>query len=160
MLQSWPQSQDAKLPAARAALATSSDGFILKMAHGPHNNRCTGSHKPPLGGGVSIGASNNSSDSQPPASLPISPIHSLPSRTTLNLPAPHPPLLDCFPIINLENLLSNTSPNQPGHPAVNCRWISSIKFLKTIPKPPTDQNSCSLVRTSLANPTEVKSDTT
>ena len=51
-------------------------------------------------------------------------------------------------------------PSWPGHPAVNCWWMSSIKFLKTIQILPTGQPSCSLVRTSLANLTEKENITT
>ena len=38
-----------------------------------------------------------------------------------------------YKISTEKNLLSNTSPNQRGHPAVNCWWLSSIEFPKTIP---------------------------
>ena len=152
-----------KSPAARGSLVMSSDSFILKMAlssYMAHTSvtQALTSHRLMV-----------SSAPEYPITLrrvilwvlETSLSHNyLRPRTTLNPPTPHSPLRSCFPILSLENLLSNTSTNRPDHPAVNCWWMSSIEFLKTIQTPPTDQLSCSLERTSLTNSTEEESATT
>ena len=76
MSQPWPQLQEALKSCGSCSSCNVVRRHHLKddtvHLHDPHNNRCPGSLKPPLGGVANAGASNNSSNSHPPASVTIS----------------------------------------------------------------------------------------
>ena len=125
MLQSWPQLQDAQKSCCMCNFCQVVHWLHLKDCtvhlHGPHNKSCPHSHKPLLGSVVNAGASNNSSDSHPPASWTISQPLSFSPRRQLSTYQLHIHLYSTvFPSSACKTYYQTHPQRRQGYPVISC----------------------------------------